>query len=82
MASCTVYSQLTKYQFERKTCVFRSRRDVLYFLLNILLTIKASRKQLCYCLHKKRCVFCKIKRQFRSVEYDLYNNIFDLDFLT
>ena len=81
MSSCTVSSQMAKSKFEKKICVFPSRRDVLYFLLNTFLTIKACCKQFCYCQHKKRCIICHIKRDFHGIQYVLYDNMFDLHFL-
>lgn len=82
MTSCVVCKQLTKEEFEKKVSIFRSRRDVLYFLLNTLLTIKTFGDQLCYCeQYEKRCTYFEIRGEFSGVEYDLYENMFDLNFL-
>ena len=52
------------------------------FLLNTLLNIKSFRNQLCYCVHlQPRCLICEICREFQRIEYDLYENMFCLDFL-
>ena len=82
MAECTTCKNLGKEEFERKTCVFSSRRSVLYFLLNTLLTIKRFRDDLCCCNRKEqKCAICEIRNEFYSVEYNLYDNMFDFDFL-
>lgn len=81
MSFCTVSSQMTESEFEKKICVFPSRRDLLYFLLNRFLTIKACCKQFCYCQHKKRRIISHIKRYFHGIQYVLYDNMFDLHFL-
>ena len=50
---------LTKDNFDQKTSAFISRRAVLYFLLNTLLTMKKYRDNLCYCSQReqKRTIF-------------------------
>lgn len=81
MSFCTVSSQMTESEFEKKICVFPSTRDLLYFLLNTFLTIKACCKQFCYCQHKKRRIICHIKRYFHGIQCVFYDNMFDLHFL-
>ena len=74
-------SELTQLEFEKKTCVFKDGQQLLFALLNTLLNIKWFNDQLCYCENKKECLICKIKRIYTDYEYDLYKNMFDLDFL-
>ena len=57
-------------------------RSIFFFLLNTLRKIKRFRNQLYYCVQlQPRCLICEICREFQSVEYDLYENMFCLDFL-
>ena len=57
-------------------------RSIIFFLLNTLRNIKSFRNQLYYCVQlQPRCLICEICREFQSVEYDLYENMFCLDFL-
>ena len=50
--------------------------------MNTLLTIKRFWDELCYCDKKnKKCAVCDVGNEFYSVQYGLYENTFDLDFL-
>ena len=52
-----------------------------FLLLNAFFNIKCFNDQLCYCENGKECLICKIKGIYTNFEYDLYKNMFDLDFL-
>ena len=83
MGDCSVCKNLTKEELKQKTCVFTSRRDVLYFLLNTLLNVTHFRGNICFCSRKEqKCAICNIRNEFYSVEYDLYDNTFDFYFLS
>ena len=74
---------MSKDNFDQKTSVFTSRTAVLYFLLNTLLTIKKYRDHLCYCSQREqKCTICDITNKFYGVEYDLYENMLNFDFLS
>ena len=77
--SCKNCSELTHMEFERKTCIFKNRRELL-FLLNTILDAKSFDDHLCYCGNEK-CLICKMKRTFNSHEYNSYQYMFDLNFL-
>ena len=82
MSECSIYRSLTKDNFDQKASVFTSRRAVLYFSLNDLLTIKKYRDHLCYCSQRERkCTIREIINDFYGVEYDLYENMLNFDFL-
>ena len=83
MSECSICRSLTKDNFDQKTSVFTSGRDVLYFLLNTLLTIKKYRDHLCHCSQREqKCTICDITNEFYGVEYDLYENMLNFDFLS
>ena len=54
MRECSICRSLTKDNFDQETSVFTSRRAVLYFLVNTLLTIKKYRDHLCYCSQREQ----------------------------
>ena len=82
MSDCSICKSLTKDNFDQETSVFTSRRAVLYFLLNNLLSIKKYQDHLCYCSQRERkCTICDITNEFYGVEYDLYENMLNFDFL-
>ena len=70
--------------FEKATCHFPNRRSLVVFLLNVVLNVKDLWKSLCYC-EKRADGFPSHVCQFRTVylndEYDIYQNLFDLNFL-
>lgn len=78
---CSHCSELNQPEFGWKTCTFKNRRELLFFLLNTLLNIKCFTDQLYYCENRKECLICITKRTRTGYEYDLYKNMFDLDFL-
>ena len=50
-------------------------------LLNTLLNIKCFNDRLCYFENRRECLIFKIKRTYTNYVYELYKNMFDLDFL-
>ena len=82
MTNCSVCKNLTKEVFEKKNLHFYFKKRCLVFSSNTLLTIKTYRDSLCYYSQREQiCSICMIKNEFYSVEYDLYENMFNFDFL-
>lgn len=79
---CQNCNELNQSEFERRTCTFKNRRELLLFLSNTLLNIKCFNYQLCYCQKRKEYLVFKIKRTYTDYEYELYKNMFDLDVLS
>lgn len=67
--------------FKEATCVFENRRDLSPFLLNVVLNLKENGKLYCFCHHTSECEVCQIRKIFFDDEYDIYKNIFDLNFV-
>ena len=65
----------------RKLVLLKIIVNFYFLLLNTLLNFKCFNGQLCYCENRKECLICKIKRACTDCEYELYNNILDVDFL-
>ena len=78
--SCKNCSELTHMEFETKTCIFKNCCELLVFLLNRILDAKSFDDDLCDCGNEK-CLICKMNRTFNSHEYNLYQTMFDLNFL-
>ena len=78
--SCKNSSELTHMGFQRKMCVFKNCCELLFFLLNTVLNVKSFDDHLCYCGNEK-CLICRMKRTFNNHKYNLYWNMFDLNFL-
>ena len=78
--SCKNCSELAHMEFQRKMCVFENCCELLLFLLNTVLNVKSFDDHLCYCGNGK-CLICGMKRTFNNHEYNLYRNMFDLNFL-
>ena len=75
-------SEVNYRRIREKILCFLNKTRRFVFLLNVLLTTQNFSDQLCYCeQNRKRCFLCVIKREFHSIEYDLYDNMFNLDFL-
>ena len=72
--------------FEKATCQFNSLRSLVIFLLNVVLNIKDLREQYCFCEKVKnsvnRCSVCQFRIAYLNDEYDIYENSFDLYFLS
>ena len=65
----------------RKLVLLKIIVNFYFLLLNTLINFKCFNGQLCYCENRKECLICKIKRACTDCEYELYNNILDVDFL-
>ena len=75
------YVSLDQAKFDILTCHFKSRCNLLLFLLNALLSIKSNGCEFCYCKQNKEYKLCKIRRIYCEYEYKLSENMFDLNFL-
>lgn len=70
---CSCFHDLNQKEFEKISCTFGSRRELLFFLLNTLLNVKDFTDQLYYCAKiNKQCLVCEMKIEFINNEYDLY----------
>ena len=67
-------------EFKRKTYNFQNCRELLFFLLNILLIIKDNGDRFCCCVFPIECLISKVKRIYANYKFDLYKNMFNLDF--
>ena len=65
----------------RKLVLLKIIVNFYFLLLNTLLNFTCFNDQLCYCENRKECLICKIKRAYADYEYELYNNMLDVDFL-
>ena len=72
--------------FGKATCQFYSRRSLVIFLLNIVLNIKDLWEQYCFWEKVKnsvnRCSACQFRIVYLNDEYNIYENSFDLNFLS
>lgn len=69
--------ELNQDKFEKITCEFKNR----HFSLNVLLNIKFFVNRISSCVDRKKCLVRKIKRIYNDYEYNIYKNMFNLDFL-
>ena len=69
-----------KSKFDEPTCVFSCRRDLIIFLLDILLNIKKNWWQFCRCELSIECRVCEFKRLYANDKYVIYRNCFNLHF--
>ena len=79
---CQCCSEVNSLNSRRKVAPLKIVENFSFFLLNPVLNIKCFNDQVCSCDNGKECLICKIKRICTDFEYDLYKNMFDLDFLT
>ena len=71
--------------FEKTSCQFKSRRPLVIFLLNIVLNIKDLWGRYCFCVKKVGvlpCSICQFRVVYLNDEYNIYENSFDLNFLS
>ena len=69
-------------KFKKTKCVFKSRKPLAFFLLNVILNIEKFWKDFCYCTDTKLiCSVCQMRVVYLNDQYDLYQSSFDLDFL-
>ena len=70
-------------EFEKATCQFNSQRSLVIFLLNIVLNVKDLWEHYCFCdkVGVLPCSVCQFRAVYLNDEYDIYENLFDLNFL-
>ena len=70
--------------FEKATCQFRSWRSLVIFLLNVILNIKDLWDRYCFCdkVGVLPCLVCQFRVVYFNDEYDIYENSFNLNFLS
>ena len=70
--------------FEKATFQFYSRRSLVILLLNIVLNVKDLWEQYCFCdkVVVLLCSVCQFRAVYLNDEYDIYENSFDLKFLS
>ena len=70
--------------FKKATCQFNCRRLLVIFLLNVVLNIKDLWIHYCFCdkFSVLSCSVCQFRVVYLNDEYDIYENYFDLNFLS
>ena len=70
--------------FKKATCQFQSRRSLVIFLLNVVLNVKDLWEHYCFCdnVGVLPCSVCQFRTVYLNDEYDIYENSFDLNFLS
>ena len=69
--------------FEKAMCQFHSQRSLVIFLLNVILNIKNLWDRYCFCNKVVLpCLVCQFWVVYLNDEYDIYENSFDLNFLS
>ena len=70
--------------FEKGTFQFYSRRSLFILLRNIVLNVKDLWEQYCFCnkVGVLLCSVCQFPAVYLNDEYDIYENSFDLNFLS
>ena len=77
--------------FEKVTCQFRGRRLLVIFQLNVVLNVKDLWDRYCFCdkvgvescsVFVPPCSVCQFRAVYLNDEYDIYENSFDLNFLS
>ena len=69
--------------FEQATRYFRSRRSLVILLLNVVLNIRDLWEQYCYCEKVSvQCSACQFRAVYLNDHYNIYENSFDLNFLS
>ena len=81
--ACTNCSKNNNEAFEKPACVFPSRRPLVLSLLNVVLNIKDIWASYCFCTDGSfQCAVCQFRTVYLNDEYDIYENCFDLNFLS
>ena len=57
--------------FKEAACMFNSRRDLTFFLLNVVLNLKEKDNIYCFCETSTECSVCQIKKLFAGDKYDI-----------
>lgn len=76
--------EISKREFNKEICHFKSRHDLYFFLMNTLLQIKYDGWRYCFCnmLEKKeKCQLCVISTVFCDFESNLRDNMLNVLYL-
>ena len=70
--------------FEKATFQFSSPRLLVIFLLNVALNVKDLWEHYCFCdkVGVLLCSVCQFQADYLNGKYDIYENSFDLNFLS
>ena len=78
------HKEMSKQQFNKKICCFKSRYDLYFFLMNTLLQIECDGEKHCFCdtlENEEKCQLCVIPIFFCNFEKDLNNNKMNAQYL-
>ena len=79
---CKNCFQENKGSLEQKTCSVVDRRQLIVFLLNVILNIESTWKEYCFCdTVVVKCSVCQFRDACKNTEYDIYDNCFNFHFL-
>ena len=79
---CKNCFQENKDSFEQKTCSIVDRRQLIVFLVNVILNIESTWKEFYYCgAVVVKCSVCQFRDAFKNTEYKIYANCFNFHFL-
>ena len=70
-------------KFQKTTCILKSRQSLVLFLLKVVLNIEMFWVDFCYCTDSKLiCSICQMRVVYLNDQYDIYENSFNMDFLS
>ena len=70
------------FNFHAKIGFFESRKEVVVFMINVILNIQKFIVDFCKCNDKTTCLPCEIAESFNEkLTYEIYENCFNLDLL-
>ena len=79
---CENCFQENKGSLEQKTCSVVDRRQLIVFLLNVILNIESTWKEYCFCdTVVVKCSVCQFRDACKNTEYHIYENCFNFHFL-
>ena len=76
------HSEMTNKEYNKKIYDFKNRRDVNFFLLNTLFSIKYNGHLYCYCNSDgSKCQICLIRTDFSNCTEEIFSNMKNMEVL-
>ena len=72
-----VHQLMSKQEYNKKICGFRTNYDLFFSLMNTLLQVKFNSYSYCFCdwINQEKCLICEIITDFNGFEEELTKNM-------